>query len=228
MTKRLLRKAGLVAAGAAALVATSAIPASAAEPVPAFDFADCPKTLPAGADPAKWRCEVLISDGTLSFGTVRDLRLNRMRLTFAEGRLNGEYAQVFGALRAEPTRVPGTFGGTLELRYAGYSDFQSNDQRKGEIDLKGSLRGPLLARGCAIGGDDDPIHSVIQQVGGLETHPDDPSVHVFHTVDRQLNIPSARGCGPLTRPLNHRLGLPSPSGTNVLTQTTYVKLRSYG
>lgn len=32
-----------------------------------FDFADCP-TIPEGADPAQWRCEVLMSSGTIKFG----------------------------------------------------------------------------------------------------------------------------------------------------------------
>lgn len=213
-------------AGAAAFAGVLAGGTASAATLPTFDFTDCP-AIPAGAEPSQWRCEVLVSDGTLSFGRFRDLPLGRMRLTFAEGTLDGKYAQVFGTLRAEPTPLPGLPGTSMRVRYAGYSDFLANDERKGEIDLAATLRGPLLPRGCSIGDDSDPIHSKIKQVGGLETSPEDPSVHLFHTIDEQLNVPAARGCGPLTWTLNHRLGLPSPSGGNVLAQTTWVKIRAY-
>jgi hypothetical protein len=207
---------------ALALSATPASPAEAAE----FDFADCP-AIPAGADPAQWRCEVLVSQGTVSFGHVRDLRLGAMRLTFAEGRLNGQYAQVFGALHSKPVPVPRTPGVSISLRYAGFSDFQSNDQRKGEIDLAATLSGRLLPRDCTIGDDRNPIHSVIKQVGDTEVVSQDPLTLRFSSIDDQLALPAASGCGHWTRLLNHRLGLPSPSGANVLTQTTLVRLRSY-
>jgi hypothetical protein len=205
-----------------AALALSAAPAGATE----FDFADCP-AIPAGADPARWRCEVLVSQGTVSFGDIRDLRLGTMRLTFAEGELDGRYAQVFGALRSRPAPVPGTPGVSISLRYGGYSDFQSNDRRKGEIDLAATLRGPLLPRRCTIGDERNPIHSVIQQVGDTEVVNQDPLTLRFASIDAQLALPAASECGHRTRLLNHRLGLPSPSGANVLTQTTYVRLRPY-
>jgi hypothetical protein len=220
---------------AAAALAVAALPAFA---LPAFalpagtanaaevDFADCP-ALPAGADPAQWRCEVLESAGVLSFGNVRGLRLGAMRLTFAEGRLDGEYAQVFGALRSEPVRLPGVPGARVSLRYGGHSDFLSDDERKGEIDLVLAVSGPLLPPGCAIGDEAEPVHSVLQQVGDTEVVSQDPLTLRFATVDERLAFPAASGCGRWTRLLDHRLGLPSPSGANVLEQTTEVRLRSY-
>lgn len=202
---------------ALATALTLIAPPVAADPT----FADCP-ALPAGANPAEWRCEVLTSEATVSFGNVRELRLGTMRLTFAEGRLDNEYAQVVGALRSEPTEVPGLPGTSVRFRYAGYSDFQSNDDRKGEIDLAAVFEGSLLPPGCESG----PVHSVLRAAGPTQVVSTDPLTLRFATVDEQLSFPATEGCGPLTRALNHRLGLPSPSG-NSYAQTTLVRLQSY-
>ncbi|WP_106178230.1 hypothetical protein [Prauserella shujinwangii] len=226
MRQRLFRSVAALGV-AAAVVAAIALPASAATPPPAFDFADCP-ALPEGADPARWRCEVLVSTGTLSFGHVRDLRLAPMRLTFAEGTLEGRYAQVFGALRAGPTTLPGLPGGTLRLAYGGYSDFEANADRKGEIALTAELAGRLLPGDCAIGTAREPIHSEIQQVGPTEVVSVDPPVLRFRSIDEQLAMPATTGCGGWGRVLDRRLGLPSESGRNTLEQDTLVALRPYG
>jgi hypothetical protein len=104
-----------LAFAALAALALTAIPGTAtAEPIPTFDFSDCP-ALPAGAGPARWRCEAFVSQGALSFGKVRGLPLYEMRMTFAEAGLNGEFTQVFGTLRSVPTRIPGTPHSTIEL-----------------------------------------------------------------------------------------------------------------
>ncbi|SFP33196.1 hypothetical protein SAMN05421810_102286 [Amycolatopsis arida] len=208
----------------ASALALTAAPA-AASPLPEFDFTDCP-TLPAGADPARWRCEVLVSTGTLRISR-REVPLRAMRLTFAEGRLDGRYAQVFGSLVAEPSPVPWLPGVTLRPRYAGHSDFESNDERKGEIDLAFTVRGPLPGASCAIGSEVEPVHSEIQQVGETELLSPDPPVLRFRSVDERLALPATTGCGPLARLLDHRLGLPSPSGRNSLRQVTLVGLRPY-
>jgi hypothetical protein len=201
------------AAGLTALTLTAA-PAGTE-----FDFADCP-ALPAATDPAEWRCEVLVSQAKISFGRIEDLALGTMRLTFAEGKLDGRYAQVFGALRDDPTRLPNLPGTSLRLRYAGYSDFHSNDQRKGEIDLTASFEGPLLRRECA----STPIHSVLQANGATEVVSTDPLTLKFSTTDDQLTFPATTGCGVLGPALDHRLGLPSAASYE---QTTYVRLRPY-
>jgi len=83
------------------------IQVAAAGDVPPIDQSACPTELPAGADPAAWRCEVLTTDATATIGALGPLANGAARLTFAEGTLDGQYAQVFGALRAEPTPVPG-------------------------------------------------------------------------------------------------------------------------
>ncbi|GAA4665376.1 hypothetical protein [Amycolatopsis dongchuanensis] len=204
-----------LALAAAGLTALSVAPAPQAQ----FDFTDCP-ALPAAADPSQWRCEVLVSQAKLSFGRVTDLDLGTMRLTFAEGTLDGQYAQVFGALRDEPTRIPNLPGVGLRLRYAGYSDFHSTPERKGAIDLTAAFEGPLLGRACA----STPVHSVLRADGPTEVVSTDPLTLRFSTTDSQLTLPATTGCGPLGRLLDHRLGLPSSGGYQ---QTTHVQLRSY-
>jgi hypothetical protein len=152
------------ATAAPAALALSTAPPAAAET--GFDLGDFPK-LPAAADPAAWRCEVLFSQATMSFGTVGDLRLGTMRPSFGEGTMDGRYAQVSGALRSEPTPVPGLPGTSLRLRHAGYSDFQSGDERKEAIDLTAAFESPLLPRNCGSG----PIQSVKQSDGPTRWSP---------------------------------------------------------
>ncbi|WP_369785200.1 hypothetical protein [Saccharomonospora xinjiangensis] len=221
------RTVALSLAGVVTTLAALATPATAAEPPAEFDFSDCPE-LPSGADPAQWRCEVLVSTATLSFGALDDVHVRPMRLTFAERWTGGPYEQEFGALRSEPTPLPGLPATTVSFRYGGYSDFQSDDERKGEIDLVAALDGPLLPRDCAIGTQADPIHSVLKQTGPTEVVSNDPLVLRFATIDDQLAMPAVSGCGPWRRMLDHRLGLPSASGDNVLEQETYVAIRHYG
>lgn len=67
-------------------------------------FADCPtlSELPEGADPAKWRCEAMTATGHLTLGRV-EVPIDRpLAITFAEGRVDGEFRQVFGAMAATP------------------------------------------------------------------------------------------------------------------------------
>lgn len=207
----------LVAAAVTALaLTTGAATARAADST----FGDCP-ALPSGADPAQWRCEVLDSSATLSFGTVRDLRLGPMRLTFAEGRRNGEYAQVFGALRSEPVAVPGLPGATIRFGYGGHSDFQSNDERKGVIDLVAEFDARYLPRDCATG----VIHSVLRADGPTEVVSTDPLTLKFATYDHELAVPATEHCGPLGQLVDRRLGLPAAPGS--YEQTTTVRLRDY-
>jgi hypothetical protein len=216
-----------VAVAVLALVGlAAAVQPAAADPVPTFDFADCP-TIPDGADPALWRCEVLMSSGTIRFGNVAEQPAGDMRLTFAEGTLDGKFAQVFGALRAEPTRVPG--GGHLDMRieYAGYADFLSVGDQMGEQHLKIRLISRLLPDTCTIGSDQDPIRFKPIRTSGPDVLSTNPRVLRFTVEDNQFAVPKTHGCGKLGRLLDKRLGLPAPAGTNAMTFTTLVGLKSY-
>lgn len=215
-----------IAALATAVLSALALTAGAAsaDPLPKFDFADCP-TLPTGADPAEWRCETFVSQGTLSFGKVNRLPLGEIRMTFAEGKLDGEFAQVFSTLKHAPAPVPRLPGTTLQLHYGGYSNFESTKERKGELDLYVTLRGPLVPGGANIGSLSSPIHSIVQQVGKTEVLSTNPLVVKFGVIDETMALPAARG--PFPWPANHALGLPSPAGQTVFEQTSYVGFKPY-
>jgi hypothetical protein len=47
------------------------------------------------------------------------------------------------------------------------------------------------------------------------------------TFRRVAVAPKAHGCGGLNRLVDKRFGLPAPAGTNAMTLTTTVGLRSY-
>lgn len=237
MTRSRLFRRAAVALASAALIGLAVAPTSAAaDPVPTFDFTDCP-AIPAGADPAQWRCEVLMSTGTTAFGAITEQSIGAMRLTFAEGRLNGEYAQVFGALRADPVRVPGGLLGTgdqnpllrmnIRLEYAGYANFLSDGDQMGEQHLKIRVLSTLLPPTCTIGSDQDPIAFKPIRTSGPDVISTNPPVLRFTIEDTTFATPKAHGCGGLTRLVNKRFGLPAPTGTNAMTLTTTVGLRGY-
>lgn len=221
---RVLRRVA-VAVLAAAAVTGLAQPA-AAEPLPTFDFADCP-ALPEGADPARWRCEVLMSTGTMRFGNLAEQPMGAMRLTFAENGMDEEFAQAFGALRAEPTRVPGLPRTDMRIEYAGFADFLSDGDRMGEQHLKIRLISPFLPHTCTVGSNQDPIRFRPIRTSGPDVVSTNPRVLRFTIEDTEFAVPRARGCGVFNGLVNKRLGLPAPAGTNVITLNTLVGLKNY-
>ncbi|AKH83557.1 hypothetical protein AA958_16575 [Streptomyces sp. CNQ-509] len=218
------------AAPAAADPAAEATAAEAAPPGAAFDFGACPAAdeLPAGADPGTWRCEVMHATGRLRVGGVDEPVERPMTLTFAEGRVDGAYAQVFGEMTAEPIRVGGT-PLTLTPRYGGYSDFEADDVRRGELDLTLAVGGPLLPKGCSIGpAASEPIHLVLKDTRPTEVISEDPLVVSFAAADREFTAPRTEGCGrPGGRILDRVLGLPAPAGENSLELDATVAIKPY-
>ena len=234
--RRSLRHAAAAALATTAVLGSAAT--AAADPVPTFDFADCPD-LPAGADPAQWRCEELVSTGTARFGAF-DGPLAEMTMTFAEGELAGEYAQVFGALRAEPTRVPGGLLGVpgsdernpllrmdIRVEYAGYADFHSDGDHMGEQHLKFRVLSPLLPDTCTIGSDRDPVVLKPLRTSGPDVISTDPRVLGFTIEDTEFAVPEAHGCGGLDHLVNRRFDLPAASGETAITLDTVVGLKDY-
>lgn len=215
------RLAATVAA-VAALVGLAAAPAAA---TPEFTFADCPTVLPTGADPAKWRCEEMAATGTVQFGTLPTLDLPMLRMTFAEGTLDGHFAQTFGALRAEPVRIPRSHL-SLRFQYGGFSDFQSNDQRMGEVHLKLAVEGFGVPSTCTIGTDAEPIRFVVKRQTPTEVVSTNPLVVRFSIADTAFTVPRSSGCGPFRRMIDKRLGLPSTEG-NSLVLHNRVGIRGY-
>ncbi|MFJ1760690.1 hypothetical protein ACIOD2_10260 [Amycolatopsis sp. NPDC088138] len=210
----------------AALGSTLAFASPAhADELPTFDFTDCPAP-PANADPGTWRCEAFVSQGKLTIGG-QEIPLGEVRLTFSEGQVNGQYAQEFGALRHAPVRVPGLAGTTIQLRYGGFSDFQSNDERRGELDVYAVLRHPLLGKDCSIGTAAKPLHTVVHDDPAVPPRviSQNPVTAYRGVIDSGLALPATQGCGPLGKLADRKLGLPSPSGENTFQQASYVQYK---
>ena len=212
----------LLALGAAAAALALTPGTAAADEPPTFDFAGCPAP-PANADPGTWRCEAFVSQGEL---TIRDreIPLGEIRITFAEGRVAGQYAQVFGTLRHAPVPLPGIPGATIELRYGGYSDFRSTAERRGELDVYAVVRHPLLRKDCSAR---RSVHTVVHDDPAVPPRiiSENPRTAFFGVVDPDLAVPATTGCGVLGQLVDRRLGLPSPSGENAFHQTTYVQYK---
>ncbi|GAA2085183.1 hypothetical protein GCM10009801_46760 [Streptomyces albiaxialis] len=207
-----------------------ATPAGAATAAPAAEprggdstFADCPSRaeLPEGADPEKWRCEVMSATGSLKLGRISIPLKKPVTVTHAEGRIDGEFHQVFGGLKAAPIRVPRT-PLSLSLRYGGYFDFHTNDQRMGELDLTFGLSAPGLPRRCSIGGgSQDAVHLILKAVG--EPEPGE----MPEAVDSSFTVPRTSGCGPFGPVLDKAIDLPSPSGENAISLNGERQIRPY-
>ncbi|MFJ8768750.1 hypothetical protein [Streptomyces clavifer] len=224
--------AGALLAGLA-LGAAPAHGAARAADLPEFDFSACPTAdeLPTGADPGTWRCEVMHATGHLRMGAIDEPLTEPMKITFAEGRVDGAFRQVFGEMTAAPIRAGGT-PLTLTPQYGGYSDFLSDDTRRGEFDIKfaiGSAHGvPALPwSGCSVGSDEDAVHLVLKDTDPTRVISRDPLVVAFGAQDAEFAAPGTSGCGPLSRALNRALGLPSTAGANAFDMDVTVSIRPY-
>ncbi|WP_419996651.1 hypothetical protein [Streptomyces boninensis] len=220
--------AGLSMAAAPTPAAQAASAATQPDAPPGFSFAACPapEDLPADADPGTWRCEAMKATGRIEIGGIAEDIDRPMAITFAEGRVNGEFAQVFGAMKAAPIRIGGT-PWTITPRYAGYSDFQSNDERRGELDLKFTLAGPGLPAGCSIGTDAAAVHLTLTDTDPTHVISKDPLIVGFGAEDTRFTAPRTSDCGPLGRALDRVLQLPSAAGQNSLDLDTQVVMRQY-
>ncbi|MFF3417595.1 hypothetical protein ACFYW9_23265 [Streptomyces sp. NPDC002698] len=229
----LARRAALAFAGAAALTGlvgayTPSLAHAEPSSTPQYssDFSDCP-ALPAGSDPARWRCEVHTAAPLLTIGKV-DVTLAPIIMTHAEGRMpDGTLGQVWGAMHSTSTTVPGGLTGTaagerarqlrlaIKPEYGGRSDFYT-----GRLSLRFRLSSPLLPHGCTIGAS-APVDFQVKRSGPSKWVSQDPPVIEFSAYDDTFTAPAAEHCGPLTRPLNRRLGLPAPSGNLMTYDATY-------
>ncbi|MFE5923536.1 hypothetical protein [Streptomyces sp. NPDC056468] len=224
--------AGALLAGLA-LGATPAHGAERAADLSEFDFSTCPTVdeLPAGADPGTWRCEVMHATGHLRMGAVDEPLTEPMKITFAEGRVDGEFRQVFGEMTAAPIRF-GDTPLTLTPQYGGYSDFLSDETRRGEFDIKfaiGWAHGlpALPSSDCSVGSDEDAVHLVLKDTDPTRVISKDPLVVAFGAQDAEFAAPGTGGCGPLGRALDRALDLPSAAGSNAFDMDVTVAIRPY-
>jgi len=233
-----MRKSSALLA-ATALAATVAMPVAAsaatAQPgqtaVPTFDYSDCPQ-LPAGVDPAKWRCEVLVGEGTATIGGAA-VPFDFTRVTHAEGPMpDGTPGQVFGGFRAARLPVPGRQSGDgrgpklwIQPHLTVAPDFYS---QTGAMSLTFQLTGPRLGDHCTIGTTAAPVQVAAARVPGTaQWLSQDPPVIAFDVLDQTFSTPKVSGCGQATGELNRRFGLPSPSGSNQLSGSALYSFKTY-
>jgi hypothetical protein len=237
-----IRKTLVLAVAAGAVLAIAGRGSAFAEPtdqVPAYDFRDCP-ALPAGADPHRWVCEVLVATGSMSFGKVHAGTFAPITTTHAEGPgPEGTTAQIFGNVRSESTRVPGGVFGVpgsdhhpllrlyLRAAYGGYSDFISRGDHMGILDLTFPFSSGLLDDECVAGRPGDAVRFQLIRTAPPEQVSTNPRILKVRAADDTFAVPAARGCGRLTGFLNHRLGLPAPAGRNHATFTAYLVVQPY-
>jgi hypothetical protein len=236
MTWSIRKTLALAAVTATALVLTlrgGAASADTPDQVPPYDFRDCP-ALPAGADPHRWICEVLVATGGMSFGTVRVDEFAPITVTHAEGPApDGTTAQVFGNVRSAATRIPGGIFGRVDrhpllrlyLRpgYGGYADFISQGDHMGTLDLTFPFASGLVNESCVA----DAVRFQLVRTAPTELVSMEPRILKVHARDDTFPVPAARGCGRLTGFLNHRLGLPSAAGHNHAAFTGYLVVQPY-
>ncbi|GAA3234540.1 hypothetical protein [Actinocorallia longicatena] len=228
----------------------AAAPAAAAEPLPAFSFADCP-ALPSGADPVFWQCNVAITyGGTFKLGSINQTISSPITLTYANG-FDPETLEekvVFGSFKASKFLVqPGLFGDPFvtavyaQPKYAGGFGLQDS---KVQLGLKVNVQNPLLGGNCFIGSAAKPISL---NLGITATSPpppntpiegsppevvqDDPPVLKTTVVDNAFAVPKATGCGAglglLDLAVNLYAGLPSAAGKNTAIFKQYVSFKTY-
>jgi hypothetical protein len=182
-------------------------PASAANPYTPSeeDFADCPPK-PAGA--SEWKCYVMTAlDGQFRLKNMK-VRINHaVRLTVAQGKVNGQSTAQLGGVRAEPMpfvtgvlgtplEIPDPTGWKVKIEPTGHASpgilFPS------KIGLKARIIGDGLGDNCWIGSNDAPVI--------IAPHPVEHPLAPGRPADGQ-------GQG-LRRRLRDRLGdrLPEPAG----------------
>lgn len=141
-------------------------PASAANPYTPSeeDFADCPPK-PAGA--SEWKCYVMTAlDGQFRLKNMK-VRINHaVRLTVAQGKVNGQSTAQLGGLRAEPMpfvtgvlgtplEIPDPTGWKVKIEPTGHASpgilFPS------KIGLKARIIGDGLGDNCWIGSNAAPV-----------------------------------------------------------------------
>ncbi|RCG14252.1 hypothetical protein DTL70_31860 [Streptomyces diacarni] len=149
--------------------------------------------------------------GSLKVGRLKVPLDAPLTITHAEGRIDGEFHQVFGGLAAAPARAPGT-PLRVDLRYGGSFDFHSDDERVGELALILGLdsgHAPVrLPRGCAIGSADAPVQLTLTGVSAPEPG------RLPAMEDRRFAAPRTSHCGRLGPLLDRALELPASPGDN--------------
>ncbi|WP_051576498.1 hypothetical protein [Streptomyces sp. Tu 6176] len=122
-----------------------------------------------------------------------------------------------GTAQAGPAPLTGL---SLQPEYGGRSDFYT-----GRFSLRFRLVSPLLPRSCVIGAD-APVDFALKRPSPSEWLSTNPPVIRFSAYDDTFAAPAPGHCGPLTRILGRRLGLPAPTG-NLMSYDAIYTFRTY-
>ncbi|MFI0447290.1 hypothetical protein [Actinomadura sp. 6N118] len=251
----------LFAAGAAAALTAGLAPAASAaptapvraadDPIPTFDFSDCPK-LPDGAKKEASYCiNVVVTSGKLVTGNIANDVTEPIKLTYSSVVMaDNTYKTVFGAMRTKESKMKdGIFKDPFtevwgKPEYVGGFTVQRFNIT---MDIKMNLTRPfLLVGGCSIGNNTVPIK--LKLITGTTNPPapntpitgkkytvlsTNPHVASLTHVDNSFDVPGAGGCW-LDTPLrlvsglvNSQGGLPSVAGKNTVIFNEYLSQRSY-
>ncbi|WP_019633012.1 hypothetical protein [Actinomadura atramentaria] len=236
-----LAVSGLAAASLAAttVAAPAALADTPAPGVPDLDLSDCPDSLPVGAKPDEWFCEVLITNaGHMKVGAIDQPITQPLIITSIAGvdPKTGKDVTRFIRMRSKPMTVaggalgiPGTdslplLGLSVEPQYAGTFEMDIPNF-KATLSLKLKLNNELLGNSCYVGTDEKPIKLDLD-LSGIQMAPGSSLVQVQST-DKTFAAPATSGCGLLTPIADWRGGLPSPSGGNAAELTSYLGGVSY-
>ncbi|GAA0250412.1 hypothetical protein GCM10009527_053470 [Actinomadura nitritigenes] len=232
----------VLALAAPAVIALGAAPAAADAAPVSFSYADCPDSLPVGADPGNWICDnIVIGGGTMKIGSIQQTLTKPISMTVQSGYdpVTGENINIFVKMRSQQETVPGGVLGVpgteniplLSLKektqYAGNFSlgFTAAGGYGSTIDLRVKIINSLLGDTCYIGSKTDPIK--------LNLEGDNDSLKWYDNAigmtmnDTSFAAPGTTGCGLFGGVANFRAGLPSASGKNAASLQLYLSSKPY-
>ncbi|MFC4911602.1 hypothetical protein [Actinomadura gamaensis] len=247
-----------LAAGAAAFAATAGLmsgtAAHADDPIPTFDFADCP-ALPAPYTAQGSICmEAIVTSGTFQLGKFNQTITSPIKMTFASA-LNPDtqtYTPIFGKMQADKMLVqPGIFGDPIvtavyaKPEYAGVFDQPTGPDFHITLGLRVRLTNPFLGGTCLIGDTGNAIKlnlttGTTAPPAGTAPITGKAATIVQRTpfvirqathVDNTFSVPGAKGCalglGLVNAVVNAQAGIPSAAGKNQMIFNEYIGQKAY-
>ncbi|WP_329522088.1 hypothetical protein [Spirillospora sp. NBC_01491] len=236
------------AVGAAALSAAPAAQAARADdPVPDFDWSDCPELPPGANVPGSICLQTTATSGSFTLGGAEHAITRPITVTAGSASFLGEgFQDLFGAVRSEDFTVdlgPGIGTASVSLQYAGGLVLRGFDTT---IGLKVKLSGAGLGDQCTIGSDAAPILLNLTTGTTAPPPPNQPisgepftiigsipnaALRKGTQVDNAFALPGATGCGTggqsADAAVNAAVGLPSAAGRNTVIFHEYGAAISY-
>ncbi|MBD2897619.1 hypothetical protein amrb99_65830 [Actinomadura sp. RB99] len=233
----------VLALAAPAVVALGAAPASADAAPVSFSYADCPDSLPVGADPGSWICDNIVigAGSTMKIGSIEQTLTKPISMTVQSGSdpATGETRNIFVKMRSQQEDVPGgvlgvagtenipllslkertTYAGNFSLGFTASGGYGST------IDLRIKIINTLLGDNCYIGSKTAPVKLSLEGDNDSLTWYDDAIGMTMN--DTAFAAPATSGCGLFGPVADFRAGLPSASGKNAASLRLYLSSKPY-